>query len=174
MRRVVAVPQGSAPIRLDGTMQISARVDYGTRALAELAASARDEPGRLVKGEMLAERQDIPVKFLEGIMSQLRRNGLVLSQRGAEGGYRLARDPDAITVADVIRALEGPLAAVRGERPEDTQYEGAAAPLREIWVATRASMRTVLEHVTLADIAARRQPDVVAEMLRQPGAWERR
>ena len=103
MRRVVAGPQASAPIRLDGTMQVSARVDYGMRALAELAASWNGEPGRLVKGDALAEAQDVPGKFLEGILNQLRRNGIVVSQRGAEGGYRLARDPATITVVRTTR-----------------------------------------------------------------------
>lgn len=162
------------PIRLDGTMQVSARVDYGMRALSELAQVHGQDPGRLVKGEELAERQHIPAKFLEGILNQLRRGGFVVSQRGAEGGYRLARDPAAATAADVIRTLEGPLAAVRGEPPEQATYPGAAEHLRDVWVATRAAMRSVLEQVTLADIAAGSMPAEVRVLLEQPGAWERR
>ncbi|MFN8125068.1 MAG: Rrf2 family transcriptional regulator [Candidatus Nanopelagicales bacterium] len=111
---------------------------------------------------------------LEGILNQLRRSGFVASQRGADGGYRLARPAAQITVADVIRSLEGPLAAVRGEPPEDTEYAGPAGHLRDVWVATRASMRAVLEHVTLADIAEGHLPAGPASLLDQPGAWERR
>ena len=174
--RVVAAvgAQQSAPIRLDGTMQVSARVDYGMRALAELAVVNTEEPGRLVKGDDLAERQQIPGKFLEGILNQLRRGGFVMSQRGADGGYRLARPPAEITVADVIRTLEGPLAAVRGEPPEAAHYIGAAEHLRDVWVATRSAMRSVLEAVTLADIAAGHLPSGPARLLEEPGAWERR
>ncbi len=155
-------------------MQVSARVDYAMRALAELAVTSAEDPGQMVKGEELASRQGIPPKFLEGILNQLRRNGLVASQRGADGGYRLARSAQEITVADVIRSLEGPLAAVRGEPPEDTEYAGPAGHLRDVWVATRASMRAVLENVTLADIAGGHLPAGPASMLDQPGAWERR
>ena len=169
-----AVPHQSPPIRLDGTMQVSARVDYAMRALVELAAQATQDPRQLVKADDLAERQGIPPKFLEGILTQLRRTGFVFSQRGSDGGYRLARPAADISVADVIRALEGPLAAVRGEPPEDTEYPGPAGHLRDVWVATRASMRAVLERVSLADIADGHLPLGPAEMLDQPGAWERR
>lgn len=154
-------------------MQVSARVDYGMRALAELAAAAQ-QGNQLIKGEVLADAQGIPVKFLEGILSQLRRTGFVMSQRGADGGYRLARPAEQITVADVIRALEGPLAAVRGAPPEDTEYAGPAGHLRDVWVATRASMRAVLENVTLADITEGHLPEGAKVLLKEPGAWERR
>lgn len=152
-------------------MQVSARVDYGMRALAELA---RSDPDQLVTAEALAEAQGIPVKFLEGILTQLRRAGLVVSKRGAEGGYRLGRPADRIAVADVFRALEGPIAAVRGLAPEDMEYPGAAEHLREVWVATRAALRTVLERVTLADVVSGDLPPATRELLAQPGAWERR
>ena len=155
-------------------MQVSARVDYAMRALVELAAQRAIDPEVLVKAEALAERQDIPPKFLEGILNQLRRSGFVFSQRGADGGYRLARAADEFSVADVIRALEGPLAAVRGEPPEATEYSGPAGPLRDVWVATRASMRAVLEQVTLADIAESHLPAETESLLAQPGAWEQR
>ncbi len=132
-------------------MRISAKVDYALRASIELAAAA---PGQ-IKGERLAEAQSIPHKFLENILVDLRNSGLVASQRGAEGGYRLARSPAEITVADVIRAVEGPIASVRGERPDAIEYEGSAAPLRDVWIELRAAMRGVLEHTTLADLVAR-------------------
>lgn len=172
--RTASFNPGAAPIRLDGTMQVSARVDYGMRALSELAASFVEDDRRLIKGDELAKRQGIPPKFGEGILNQLRRSGFVASQRGAEGGYRLARDPADITIADVIRSLEGPLAGVRGLPPEDTSYDGAAAHLRDVWVATRASMRIVLESVTLADVTGGTLPQAAVALLEQPGAWERR
>jgi Rrf2 family protein len=151
-------------------MQVSARVDYGTRALAELAS----RPEHLVTSEELAELQGIPVKFLEGILTQLRRAELVVSKRGAEGGYRLARPASEITVAEVFRALDGPIAAVRGMAPEDMAYPGAAEHLRDVWIATRAALRTVLEHVTLADVVSGRLPGTAQDLLGEPGAWERR
>ncbi len=151
-------------------MQVSARVDYGTRSLAELAS----RPDQLVTAEELADLQGIPVKFLEGILTQLRRAGLIISKRGADGGYRLARPASEIAVADVFRALDGPIAAVRGMAPEDMSYPGAAEHLREVWVATRAALRTVLEQVTLADVVSGQLPDTARGLLAQPGAWERR
>ena len=155
-------------------MEISAKVDYGTRALLELTAARERGEGVLIKGEALAAAQNIPAKFLEGILGQLRAATLVVSQRGADGGYRLARDASMITVADVVRALDGPLAAVRGLPPEDSDYPGAAEHLREVWVATRAAVRSVLETTTLADIHQGRLPTAATTLLEQPGAWERR
>ena len=155
-------------------MHISAKADYGMRALLVLAAAYADEPTRLVKGEIIAVAQGIPVKFLEGILRQLRQSAIVASQRGAEGGYRLDRDPAEVTIADVVRALDGPLAAVRGQRPEDVNYDGAAEHLREVWIAVRASMRHILENITLADVAANKLPAEVTGLLAEPGAWQRR
>ena len=155
-------------------MHVSARVDYGTRALVELAEAWHRDPRALTKGDALAAAQDIPVKFLEGILRQLRQAGIVASQRGAEGGYRLDRDPGEVTIADVVRALDGPLAAVRDLRPEDVHYEGAAAHLREVWVALRAAMRDVLEHTTIADVRTGHFPPAVQAYLAEPGAWRRR
>lgn len=155
-------------------MHISAKADYGMRALLELAAAHRADPRRLVKGEAIASAQGIPLKFLEGILRQLRQAGIIASQRGADGGYRLDRDPADITVADVVRALDGPLAAVRGERPEDLEYAGASEHLREVWIALRAGMRMVLEHTTLQDVADNTLPAEVTRMLAEPGAWQRR
>lgn len=162
------------PCWLDGVMQVSARADYALRAMVELAARTAREPGSLVTAEELASAQDMPLKYLEGILAQLRRSGLVISKRGAEGGYRLSRDAELISVADVVRAVDGPLAAVRGEPPEDTEYAGAASGLLEVWIALRAAMREVLENVTLADVAARRMPAVARRVLELPGSWERR
>ena len=152
-------------------MQVSARVDYGTRALAELASR---DAGELVTSEDLARLQGIPVKFQEGILTQLRRAGLVYSKRGVDGGYRLGRPAVRISVADVFRALDGPIAAVRGLAPEDMSYPGAAEHLREVWVATRAALRSVLEEVTLADLVSGELPEQTRALLVVPGAWERR
>ncbi len=152
-------------------MYISAKVDYGTRALLALAVAPAGHP---VKAEALAEAQELPVRFVENILLELRRAGLVTSQRGAEGGYRLSQPPAAITIADVFRALEGPLADVRGLRPEDARYEPPAERLRDVWVAVRAALRTVLESVTLADIATGALPEAVTTLLADPDAWHRR
>ncbi len=149
-------------------MRVSAKVDYAIRAAVELA-SADEGP---VKGERIAQAQDIPLKFLENILLELRHHGLVQSQRGVEGGYWLARPAEEITLADVIRAVEGPLANVRGVRPEAVEYAGSAEPLREVWVAVRASMRSVLEEVSLADVAGRTLPRQVAAITNDPEAWE--
>lgn len=132
-------------------MRVSAKVDYALRAMAELAAA----PPGPTKGEQLAAAQEIPPKFLENILLQLRHAGLVASQRGAEGGYWLARPAAEISLADVIRAVEGPIASVRGVRPEQTSYTGAASALTEVWLELRSSMRGVLEGTSLADLVAR-------------------
>ena len=133
-------------------MRVSAKVDYALRALAELAVA----PPGPVKAERLADAQGIPLKFLENILTELRRAEIVSSQRGAEGGYRLARAAEEISLADAIRAVEGPIATVRGARPEEVAYTGAAAGLRDVWIDLRASMRGVLEETSLADLVARR------------------
>ena len=155
-------------------MHVSAKADYGMRALLELTAAHAEDPRRLVKGEAIATAQDIPLRFLEGILRQLRQSGIVASQRGAEGGYRLDRDPHDVSIADVVRALDGPLAAVRGQRPEDLDYTGASEHLREVWIAVRAAMRHVLERITLADVASSDLPPEVTDLLSEPGAWQRR
>jgi Rrf2 family protein len=148
-------------------MRISARADYAVRAAVELATA----PEGPTKGEAIAQAQGIPLKFLENILGDLRHAGIVRSQRGAEGGYWLARPADQITVADVIRAVEGPLASVRGGRPEDVEYAGAAEPLARVWIAVRASLRSVVERVTLADIAAGRLPARIDKLAEDPEAW---
>ncbi|HET9728489.1 MAG TPA: Rrf2 family transcriptional regulator [Acidimicrobiia bacterium] len=150
-------------------MRISAKADYAVRAAVELAAAERD--GMPVKGEELARNQDIPKNFLENILTELRRAGIVRTRRGAEGGYQLARPAAEVAVADVLRAVEGPLAAVQGIRPDELQYGGAAEALPEVWVALRASLRDVLEHVTLADIARSKLPAAVKQRTRAKDAW---
>jgi Rrf2 family protein len=132
-------------------VRASAKADYAIRAMVELAAA----PPGVVKSELIATAQEIPRNFLENILLDLRHAGLVVSQRGAVGGYRLARPAAQISVADVIRAVEGPLATVRGVRPEEVEYSGPAAALRETWVELRAAMRGVLEETSLADIVRR-------------------
>lgn len=139
------------------------------RAAVELAAA--EKTGKPVKGEYLARQQDIPQNFLENILTELRRSGIIRTRRGADGGYQLARPAAEITVADVLRAVEGPLAAVQGIRPDQLAYGGAAERLPEVWVALRASLRDVLEHVSLADIARGRLPAVVKERTRPKDAW---
>src|SRR5919199_6251243 len=148
-------------------MRVSAKVDYAVRAGAELAAAA-DGP---VKGDRIAQSQQIPLKFLENILLDLKHAGLVQSQRGAEGGYWLSRPAEEIPLAQVIRAVEGPLANVRGEWPEAVEYPGAAEALREVWIAVRANLRAVLESVTLADLADGNLPESVAELTQDPEAW---
>ena len=149
-------------------MRVSARADYAVRAVIELAAAGGDTP---VKGDRLAELQHIPWRYLETILAGLRRAGIVSSQRGSEGGYWLARPAEDISVADVMRAVEGPLADVRGMRPEKLAYEGTAVPLQDVWIAVRANLRAVLEHVSVADVARRRLPDVVRRLTADPAAW---
>jgi Rrf2 family protein len=148
-------------------MRLSAKADYALRASVELALHG---DGHL-KTEALARSQSIPLRFLEQILLELKHARLVASQRGAEGGYRLARPPSEIVLADVIRAVEGPLANVRGVRPEELEYAGAATALADVFVALRANIRAVLEHVTLADVAAGELPDFVRELVRDPEAW---
>jgi Rrf2 family protein len=160
--------------RDNASMQISARVDYALRALTELAVAWEEDPRQMLKGDWLAGRQDIPVRFLEGILGQLRRAGIVVSQRGADGGYRLAQSPADISVADVIRVLDGPLGAVRSEAPEDASYTGPAEHLRTVWVATRAAMREVLENTSVADVVAGHFTKDVEALIAVPGAWDRR
>jgi Rrf2 family protein len=143
-------------------------VDYALRAALELAAAGRGP----TKGEQIAQAQDIPLKFLENILLELRHGGLVQSQRGAEGGYWLGRPPEEIKLADVIRAVEGPLANVRGSRPETVEYEGPAARLQDVWIAMRANLRAVLEELTLADVASGELPPEIAAITANPEAWE--
>lgn len=149
-------------------MHVTAKADYAVRAALVLAAA----DGELVKADVVAEAQDIPRHFLDNILNDLRRAGIVATQRGAEGGSRLARPAKDINVADVMRAIGGPLAAVRDVRPEALAYGGPAERLPEVWIAVRASLRNVLEHVTLADLAAGRLPKAVEKLTADPDAWQ--
>ncbi|HEY1277870.1 MAG TPA: Rrf2 family transcriptional regulator [Thermoleophilaceae bacterium] len=151
-------------------MRVSAKADYAVRAVLELAV-ADDGP---VKGERIARAQAIPVKFLENILIDLRHAGIVRAQRGAEGGYWLARPPAQITLGEVIRAVEGPLASVRGEPPEEVTYPGAAEHLQTVWIAVRASLRTVVDELTLADVVTGKMPAKLRRLTEAPDAWSRR
>jgi Rrf2 family protein len=153
-----------------GAVRVSAKADYAVRAVLQLT-EAEDGP---MKGERIAQAQGIPVKFLENILIDLRHAGIVRAQRGAEGGYWLARSPKEITVGEVIRAVEGPLASVRGEPPEEVSYDGPAESLQTVWIAVRSSLRRVVDEVTLADVVAGRLPAPVKRLTEAPDAWLRR
>jgi Rrf2 family protein len=148
-------------------MRVSAKSDYAIRAAVELAA-AGDGP---VKGDRIAKSQSIPSNFLENILADLRNAGIVSSRRGAEGGYWLARPADEVSLADVIRAVDGPLANVRGVRSDQLEYEGSAKALAEVWIAVRASLRSVLEQVSLAEVARGELPEHVSALASDPDAW---
>ncbi|GGL95888.1 MULTISPECIES: RrF2 family transcriptional regulator [Micromonospora] len=152
-------------------MRLSARVDYALRAAAELAAVPEGGRSRPVTAEQIARAQEIPPKFLESILLQLRRGGIVHAQRGPEGGYWLARPAAEISLAEVIRVIDGPLAHVRGQRPEQLGYLGAARALQEVWIALRASERQILELVSIADVAAGKLPERINELVADPDAW---
>lgn len=149
-------------------MRVSAKADYAVRAMVELA---RAEPGSPVTAERMAAAQRIPRAFLLGILADLRRAGVVGSHRGPAGGWELTRPAQEVTLADVIRIVDGPLARVQGQRPEAVAYDGAATALQLVWVAVRVSLRAVLEKVTLADVAAGRLPESVLALTRDPDAW---
>ncbi|MCB5910535.1 RrF2 family transcriptional regulator [Streptomyces pinistramenti] len=149
-------------------MRISARADYAVRAALQLAAAGETGP---LKAEAIADAQDIPHKFLEGILNDMRRGGLVVSRRGGSGGYRLAKDAQDISIADVIRVMEGPLVSVRGVRPPELAYSGPARSLLPLWIALRANVRQILEGVSLADVAASELPGEVSELAEAPEAW---
>ena len=149
-------------------MHVTAKVDYAVRAAVELAAAGEGP----VKGDAIAAAQDIPLRFLGNILGELRSAGILRSQRGAEGGYWLARPADEVTIAEVIRAVEGPIASIRSARPDEVTFPGAAAPLREVWIALRANMRAVLEKVTLADVVAGKLPGEVLTLTEPPEVWQ--
>jgi Rrf2 family protein len=148
-------------------MRVSAKADYAVRAAAELAA-AEEGP---VKGEKLADAQDIPLQFLEHILLELKHAGIVRARRGAKGGYWLARPADDITIAEIVRAVEGPIAHVQSSPPESLEYRGNAKHLQEVWIAVRASLRQVVEQVTLADLVSGELPPVVEHLTGSPDAW---
>ncbi|MGA8363895.1 MAG: Rrf2 family transcriptional regulator [Solirubrobacteraceae bacterium] len=152
-------------------MHVTAKADYAVRAVVELASGSQDSPRKV---DEVAQAQGIPVSFLENILTQLRSAGLVRSQRGPEGGYWLAHPPEEVNLAQVIRAVEGPLVGVRGLRPEEVVYEGSAESLQQVWLALRANLRKVLEHVTLADVASGKLPKDIVALTKQEEAWETR
>lgn len=149
-------------------MRVTARADYAVRAAIELVGASAAAPR---KADSVAVAQAIPLSFLENILNQLKSAGIVRSQRGPDGGWWLSRPPETLSVADVIRGVEGPLATVRGERPEHLAYEGASESLQEVWIALRANIRAVLEHVTLADLARGKLPRQIVALSRVPAAW---
>lgn len=151
-------------------MRIAASTEYALQAAAELAADQAQGEGVLSR-EVIAESQNIPPKFLPRIMSALIRAGVVESRRGTLGGYWLARPADEIALADVVRAVEGPLAQIRRVFPEEVEYPGAAEGLQPVWIALRTSLRSVLERVSLEDVVCQRLPEPVAAMTREPSAW---
>jgi Rrf2 family protein len=162
--RVTVTVEG--PVGQNGVMQIPAKAEYAIRALLTLAASDVS-----VSADHLAQAQDLPAKFLGAILSDLRRGGLVTSQRGPEGGFKLARDPDTVMIADILRVVSGPMAGVRGMRPETLIYDGEAKHLRDVWVAVRGTLREVLEHVTLGQVLRGDLPPAVTRFTEDPDAW---
>lgn len=149
-------------------MRISAKEDYAVRAALELALA----DGAPLKREQISAAQDIPIAFLQNILTELRHAEIVEAQRGRDGGFRLARPAVEITVADVVRAVSGPLATIRGIRPQSIEYPATAEPLKEVWVAVRANVRAVLENVTLAELASGRFRATVKRLTSDPGNWE--
>ena len=152
-------------------MHVTAKADYAVRAIVELASSSQDSPRKV---DEVAQAQNIPVSFLENILTQLRSSGIVRSQRGPEGGYWVAHPADEVSLAQIIRAVEGPLVGVRGQRPEEIEYAGSAESLTQVWVALRANLRKVLEQVTVAQVAAGELPAEVLALTREEEAWTTR
>jgi Rrf2 family protein len=152
-------------------MHVTAKADYAIRAVVELVGSTQDSPRKV---DDVARAQGIPVSFLENILTQLRSSGIVRSQRGPEGGYWLAKPPDQVNLAHVIRAVEGPLVGIRGQRPEEIEYIGSSESLQQVWIALRANVRGVLERVSITDVAAGKLPKDVLALTREEEAWETR
>jgi Rrf2 family protein len=176
MQHALAVATGGAdPIRRrlkeNQPMHVTAKADYAVRAVVELAGSGQDAPRKV---DDVARAQAIPVSFLENILTQLRSTGMVRSQRGPEGGYWLAKPAAEVSLAQIIRAVEGPLVGVRGQRPEEIEYVGSAEALQQVWIALRANLRSVLENVTVADVAAGKLPRAVVALTKHDEAWETR
>lgn len=153
-------------------MRISHRVDYGVRLMTSLAELDGERPGEPIRRHELAERDHLPAGFVTDILGQLRKAGLLQSHRGADGGWTLARPAASITIADVIRALEGPLASVRGVRPHELDDEEGREAMISMWIAVRAALRSVLEHVSVADLAAGKLPPKISKMAADPDSWD--
>jgi Rrf2 family protein len=149
-------------------VHVTAKADYAVRAAIELASSSQASPRKV---DDVAQAQGIPVSFLENILTQLRSSGVVRSQRGPEGGYWLAQPAEEVSLAQVIRAVEGPLVGVRGQRPEELEYTGSAEALQKVWIALRANLRKVLEEVTVADVASGKLPKDVLALTDPESAW---
>jgi len=158
-------------MRENQNMHVTAKADYAVRAVVELADSSQESPRKV---DDVAQAQRIPVSFLENILTQLRSAGLVRSQRGPEGGYWLAKPAEELNLAQVIRAVEGPLVGIRGQRPEEMEYTGSAESLQQVWIALRANLRKVLERVTVADVAEGKLPREVIALTRKEEAWQTR
>jgi Rrf2 family protein len=154
-------------------VDISARVDYAVRAMLILAEADAEGSGP-ISIDILSTRQELPRKFLEAIFADLRRGSLVLSRRGALGGYVLGRPATEISVGDIFRAVDGPLAEVRGLRPHETEYGGVATHLPSLWVAVRVSLREVLDETSIEDLRTGDLPDRVRQLLTAPDAWQNR
>lgn len=152
-------------------MRITHKVDYGVRVMAAIAQLEADAPGQAVQRSVLAERDNLPPGFLVDILAALRNGGLLRSHRGGGGGWSLAKPAHQIAIADIIRVLDGPLASVRGLRPDELVADGADPTIAQMWVAVRAALRSVLEQVTVADLAAGRLPPEIAAMTDDPDAW---
>jgi Rrf2 family protein len=152
-------------------MHVTAKADYAVRAVVELAGSSQAAPRKV---DDIATAQQIPVSFLENILTQLRSSGVVRSQRGPEGGYWLARPAEELDLAHVIRAVEGPLVGVRGQRPEEIEYTGSAEALQKVWIALRANLRKVLEETTVADVAQGKLPKEITALTKAEEAWQAR
>jgi Rrf2 family protein len=152
-------------------MRVSAKTDYAVRAMIELAGGTEEAP---VKSEHVSAAQEIPPRFLQAILTELRYAGLVRGRPGTEGGYWLAQPPDEITLAEIVREVEGPLASVHGEPPDELTLRGDAKPLQEVWIALRANMREILEGITIADIVAGRLPEPVRRIVSDPEVWQAR
>ena len=152
-------------------MRVTAKADYAVRATVELVGSGAEAPRKV---DEIAQAQGIPLSFLENILTQLRSAGIVRSQRGPEGGYWLAHPAEEVNLAQIIRAVEGPLVGIRGQRPEEIEYRGSAESLQQVWVALRANLRKVLEHVTVADVAAGKLPKEIVALTHEEQAWETR
>jgi Rrf2 family protein len=174
-RRAGAVRGGREAVRRrlqeNHRMHVTAKADYAVRAVIELADSAQESPRKV---DDIAQAQGIPVSFLENILTQLRSTGIVRSQRGPEGGYWLAKPAAEVSLAQIIRAIEGPLVGVRGQRPEEIEYVGSSETLQQVWIALRANLRKVLENVTVADVSKGKLPREVVALTKHDEAWETR
>jgi Rrf2 family protein len=156
----------------NGAVKITAAVEYAMQALLEIADPANQN--RPVTAKEIAKSQNISVKFLESILTKLKQGSILVSVRGPAGGYQLAREPVAISVADVIRCIEGPLAAVGEKAPELAKYKGSAKHLTNAWIATRVGLREVLEEISLANLIAGKFPKDISALLNKKDAWKRR